>query len=176
MPSTLANFTLSAAAAPDDFIVGYDEAVLNGERRWSVSTIANAVSGVMNTQLNNLIDQKNVNQSVAYDNLNTDLKKRVVHAWVNFSGVSGAIRNSYNVSSVSVFGTGQYGINFTSNAASGNYAFAGMCGNGTENPASVAAESVIVTNTLNNIITIMTVAHQSNAVNFNWVSVIVFQS
>ena len=47
MPSTLANFTLSAAAAPDDFIVGYDEAVLNGERRWSVSTIANAVSGII---------------------------------------------------------------------------------------------------------------------------------
>ena len=46
MPSTLANFQLSAVAAPDDFIVGYDEAVLNGERRWTVSTIANAVSGV----------------------------------------------------------------------------------------------------------------------------------
>jgi hypothetical protein len=51
-----------------------------------------------------------------------------------------------------------------------------MCGNGTENPASVATESVIVTNTLSNIITVMTVLQNSNAVNLNWVSVIVFQS
>jgi hypothetical protein len=47
MPSTLENFTLSAVAAPDDFIVGYDTATLNGERRWTVSTIANAVSGII---------------------------------------------------------------------------------------------------------------------------------
>ena len=119
---------------------------------------------------------KLTNQAVAYNNLSTDLTKRVVHAWVNFSGVNGTIRNSYNVSSVSVFGTGQYGINFASGAASGNYAFAGMCGNGTENPANVATESVIVTNTFSNYLQIMTVLQNSNAVNLNWVSVIVFQS
>jgi hypothetical protein len=134
----------------------------------SVTTIKLAPSSVDGTKLSS--------QAVSYGNLSTDLTKRVVHAWVNFSGVSGAIRNSYNVSSVSVFGTGQYGINFAVGAASGNYAFAGMCGNGTENPASVATESVIVTSTLSNIITIMTVLQNSNAVNLNWVSVIVFQS
>ena len=47
MPSTLANFTSAAVAAPDDFIVGYDTATLGGERRWSVSTIANAVTGLV---------------------------------------------------------------------------------------------------------------------------------
>ena len=46
MASTLGDFTLSAVAAPDDFIVGYDEAALNGERRWTVSTISKAVSGI----------------------------------------------------------------------------------------------------------------------------------
>ena len=54
MPSTLANFTSAAVAAPDDFIVGYDTATLNGERRWTVSTIANAVSGIMDEQLTTL--------------------------------------------------------------------------------------------------------------------------
>ena len=134
----------------------------------SVTTIKLAPSSVDGSKL--------TSQAVAYNNLSVDLTQRVVHAWVNFSGASGAIRNSYNVSSVSVFGTGQYGINFASAAASGNYAFAGMCGNGTENPASVATESVIVTSTLSNIITIMTVLQNNNAVNLNWVSVIVFQS
>jgi hypothetical protein len=47
MASTLGDFTLSAVAAPDDFIVGYDEAALNGERRWTVSTLANVVSGII---------------------------------------------------------------------------------------------------------------------------------
>jgi len=53
MPSTLSDFTSAAVAAPDDFIVGYDTATLNGERRWTVSTIANSVSGVMSAELNN---------------------------------------------------------------------------------------------------------------------------
>jgi hypothetical protein len=54
MASTLADFTLSGVAAPNDFIVGYDEAVLDGERRWTLSTIAKAVSGIMSTQLGNV--------------------------------------------------------------------------------------------------------------------------
>lgn len=47
MPSTFQDFTLSAVASPDDFIVGYDTATLLGERRWTVSTIANTVSGII---------------------------------------------------------------------------------------------------------------------------------
>jgi len=63
MPSTLENFTLSAVAAPDDFIVGYDTATLNGERRWTVSTIANAVSGVMSPALQNLVNEQTITLS-----------------------------------------------------------------------------------------------------------------
>ena len=66
----------------------------------SVTTIKLAPSSVDGSKL--------TSQAVSYDNLSTDLTKRVVHAWVNFSGATGTIRNSYNVSSVSVFGTGQY--------------------------------------------------------------------
>jgi hypothetical protein len=55
MASTLADFTLSAVAAPDDFIVGYDEAALNGERRWTVSTISKAVSGIITPEIINNI-------------------------------------------------------------------------------------------------------------------------
>jgi hypothetical protein len=134
----------------------------------SVTTIKLAPSSVDGSKL--------TSQAVSYSNLSVDLTQRVVHAWVNFSGVTGTIRNSYNVSSVTRYGVGEYRINYASGTASGNYAFAGMCGNGTENPASVAAESVIVTNTLSNLLQIMTVAHGSNAVDLNWVSVIVFQS
>jgi hypothetical protein len=57
MPSTLENFTLSAIAAPNDFIVGYDTAVLYGERRWTVSTIANAVSGIITPSFTNVFGE-----------------------------------------------------------------------------------------------------------------------
>ena len=42
-------------------------------------------------------------------------------AWVNFNS-GGGIRSSYNVSSISVFAAGNYGINFSS-ALSAGYAF-----------------------------------------------------
>jgi len=154
--------TLTSAVIPAN-AVGATQ-IANG----SVTTIKLAPSSVDGSKL--------TSQAVSYSNLSTDLTKRVVHAWVNFSGVSASIRNSYNVSSITKLGTGQYQINYTSGTASANYSFAGMCGNGTENPASAAAESVIVTNTLTNLLQIMTIVHQSNAQDLNWVSVIVFQS
>jgi N-methylhydantoinase B/oxoprolinase/acetone carboxylase alpha subunit len=46
-------------------------------------------------------------------------------AWVNFNGTSSTIRASYNVSSVSLDGTGLYTINFTNPLADANYAVSG---------------------------------------------------
>jgi hypothetical protein len=46
-------------------------------------------------------------------------------AWVNFTGSSGVISSSYNVSSITINGTGQYTVNFTNALPNGNYAFAG---------------------------------------------------
>lgn len=42
-------------------------------------------------------------------------------AWVNFNGVTGAIRASQGVSSITKFGTGDYGINFTNAMPDTNY-------------------------------------------------------
>lgn len=46
-------------------------------------------------------------------------------AWVNFNGSTGARSASFNVSSVTVGGTGTYTINFTTAFADTNYAFVG---------------------------------------------------
>jgi hypothetical protein len=43
-------------------------------------------------------------------------------AWVNFNGSGGTIRASYNVSSITVNGTGDYTVNFTNAFADTNYA------------------------------------------------------
>jgi hypothetical protein len=52
-------------------------------------------------------------------------------AWVNFNGTgTPAIRASYNVSSITRNGTGDYTINFTNAFADANYAWVGSCGFG----------------------------------------------
>jgi hypothetical protein len=46
-------------------------------------------------------------------------------AWVNFNGSSAAIRDSYNVTSVTKNSTGNYTINLTNALSNANYATAG---------------------------------------------------
>jgi hypothetical protein len=49
-------------------------------------------------------------------------------AWVNFNGTGTvAIRDSYNVSSITDNGTGSYSINFTTSLSNANYSVSGMC-------------------------------------------------
>ena len=49
-------------------------------------------------------------------------------AWVNFNGTGTvAIRASYNVSSITDNGTGDYTINFTNAFADANYSIVGSC-------------------------------------------------
>lgn len=53
-------------------------------------------------------------------------------AWVNFIGSTGVIRASYNVSSVTRNGVGDYTVNMTNTLADANYSVSGLCG-GTAN-------------------------------------------
>jgi hypothetical protein len=46
-------------------------------------------------------------------------------AWVNFTGSTGAIKSSFNVSSVTRNGTGDYTVNFTNAMVDTKYAVAG---------------------------------------------------
>ena len=52
-------------------------------------------------------------------------------AWVNFNGTGTiAIRASYNVSSITDNGTGDYTVNFATALSDANYAVTGTAGNG----------------------------------------------
>jgi hypothetical protein len=46
-------------------------------------------------------------------------------AWVNFNGTTGTIRSSYNVSSVTYNGIGEYTVNFATPMANANYTVIG---------------------------------------------------
>lgn len=45
-------------------------------------------------------------------------------AWVNFNGTAATIRASYNVSSITRNGTGEYTVSFTNAFADANYSYA----------------------------------------------------
>jgi len=55
----------------------------------------------------------------------------IAKAWVNFQGgngnTAGTINGSFNVSSITVNGTGDYTANFTTAMPSANYVIAGSC-------------------------------------------------
>lgn len=76
-------------------------------------------------RVNTLTDASS-NNSTAMSTINQGTAK----AWVNFNG-SGtiAIRDSYNVGSLTDGGTGNYDINFTNNFSNTNYAHVGSDGN-----------------------------------------------
>lgn len=58
----------------------------------------------------------------------------IAKAWVNFNGTGTvAIRNSFNVSSITDNGTGDYTVNFTTAMPNANYAPSGFAGDSTAN-------------------------------------------
>ena len=65
-----------------------------------------------------------VNGSVTAVKLGTNEQKQIAKAWVNFDGTTspGTIRSSYNVSSVTKNGTGDYTVNFATAMSDANYA------------------------------------------------------
>jgi hypothetical protein len=72
-----------------------------------VNADINASAAIAGTKISNLNDAK---------------------AWVNFNGTGTvAIRASFNVSSITDNGTGDYTVNFTTAMTDGNYAAAGQC-------------------------------------------------
>jgi hypothetical protein len=62
----------------------------------------------------------------------------IAQVWVNFVGTTGSINASFNTSSVTRNGTGDYTINFTTALADANYAIGGGCKLSTFGNADVA--------------------------------------
>ena len=59
-------------------------------------------------------------------------------AWVNFNGTGTvAIRASYNVTSITDNGTGDYTVNFTAALSDANYAVAGVAGAGSAGASTI---------------------------------------
>ena len=63
------------------------------------------------------------------DDAVTDAKQSLsgaAKAWINYNGSTNAIRDSFNVSSITDEGTGSHQINFTNSFANANYSAVGL--------------------------------------------------
>jgi hypothetical protein len=49
-------------------------------------------------------------------------------AWANFNGNNGTVRSSFNISSITYNGTGDYTVNFTTAMPNANYSIVGTAG------------------------------------------------
>ncbi len=71
--------------------------------------------------------------AVTIDKLGTTEQSQLCKAWVNFNGTGTvAIRASYNVSSITDNGTGDYTVNFTSALPDANYCIVSSCDSETQ--------------------------------------------
>jgi hypothetical protein len=99
---------------------------------------------------------------------NTLYKDNIIKGWISFNGTGViAINASFNVSSISDNGTGDYTISWDVDFANANYAEAGMCGDDYLSQAAIAAETLRImakndagTATDNGLITVIAVGSQ----------------
>ena len=68
-------------------------------------------------------------------------------AWVSFAGATGTKNASYNVSSVTRNGVGDYTVNFTNALADANYAMIGSVGDTSSSGSAVVLNSLYIATT-----------------------------
>lgn len=78
-------------------------------------------AGVAFSTINNSTRTKSISVNTVIDG--------TPRAWINFNGVTGVINSSFNVSSITDYGTGNFSVNFTTSMSNTNYSVVGSaCG------------------------------------------------
>ena len=101
-----------------------------------------------------------------------DDSKNACKAWVNFNGTGTvAIRDSYNVTSITDNGTGDYTVNFTNAMSDANYCFCMSVGDGTSGTRNIGLASAPAAASLNVITALSTTGAASDE---DYISVAIF--
>jgi hypothetical protein len=97
-------------------------------------------------------------------------------AWVNFNGITGVIRSSFNVTTVTKNSTGDYVINFTTPMTDINYVIGGSASqNNGGNGYALVAQKTYETAPTTSAVRIATIYSASNnPIDCNYVSVMIF--
>lgn len=105
----------------------------SGVPEWDPNTTY-YIGSLVNDGLGNIyksLQNSNTNQALSSTTYWSTIidNRQMCKAWVNFDGRTGAILDSYNVSSVTRESQGQYMIHFTTPMSNANYAWSSSCGN-----------------------------------------------
>jgi hypothetical protein len=113
------------------------------------------------------------NGSVTAEKLGTTEQKQIAKAWVNFDGTTspGTIRSSYNVSSITKNGTGDYTVNFATAMADANYSWAAAHNFLSDNAVDCGGRQAPTTTTLRTKISNLT-----TSIDPQWANIIVFSN
>jgi len=105
----------------------------------SAMTVATTWSG---TDMATIV-QSGVNKSITHDVFMDDTQ--ICKAWVNFNGTGTvAIRDDFNVSSITDNGTGDYTVNFTNAMSDANYSVIITANVNAEDPLDILTTSLDV--------------------------------
>jgi hypothetical protein len=134
-------------------LAGVETTSTNGQARLPSGTTAQrdaAVNGDLRYNTDDDVLEGYINSGWESVPTTTGLQPQLAQAWVNFNGIGTiAIRDSYNVSSITDNGTGNYTVNLTNNLANSNYVISGSVGGGiyflgTEDNANNTVSNFIV--------------------------------
>lgn len=105
----------------------------------------------------------------------------IAKAWVNFNGTGTvAIRDSFNVSSITDLGTGRYTINFTTAMPNANYgasvSISSMPGVSDANLVSTDCNNNVRANPTTTTFTVSTFSAQFNSLDIEFIRVTIFSS
>jgi hypothetical protein len=115
--------------------------------------------------------------AVTIDKLGTTEQSQLCKAWVNFNGTGTvAIRASYNVSSITDNGTGDYTVNFTTALVDANYTVCGACNlNITGNSSRVLSAPYLQAPTTGAVRVATTVSSSTSSEDQQYVNVAIFR-
>jgi hypothetical protein len=158
------------------FTLQNDPALPQGYLKVDGSTSATfTTSGITGSSLtdSSVTASKLANNSVTASKLGTTEQKQIAKAWVNFNGTTspGTIRSSYNVSSVTKNGTGDYTVNFATAMADANYSWAAAHNYLSDNAVDCGGRQAPTTTTLRTKITNLT-----TTIDPQWANIIVFSN
>ena len=115
--------------------------------------------------------------AVTIDKLGTNEQSQLCKAWVNFNGTGTvAIRASYNVSSITDNGTGDYTVNFTTALVDANYSTVITCNlNATGNSSRLGSAPFNQAATTGSIRMQTTLSSSTGAEDMQFINVAIFR-
>ncbi len=105
---------------------------------------------------------------VAEGTATTNLQQGLAKAWVDKAANGASMNDSFNIASLDDDGTGDFGLNYTNNFSTANYAVLGMADDGTTSTSAMGIDTTNGTNAAGSVdLEVYFSSGSSNRTNFD---------